>query len=49
MKKRIINKIVLNVDYLNLKMNDIMVFSEDKKEQIEALEIVNSGIGKEIK
>lgn len=49
MKKKIISKIILNVDYNNLKMNDVMTFSEDKAEQTEAQEIINSGIGKEIK
>jgi len=47
MKKQI-NQIILNVDYpeKNAKLGDVLTFAEDKTEQVEAFDIVNSGIGR---
>jgi len=43
MKK--IKKIKLNIDYNSYKINEIIIFSDEKIEQYEAFCIVNSGIG----
>jgi len=47
MKK--IYKIKLDLDYRGKKMNDVITFADTKDQQKEALEIINSGIGREFK
>jgi hypothetical protein len=43
---KIIKKVILNVDYKQRKKCEIITFSNNRIEQREAFQIINSGIGK---
>lgn len=45
MKKKIINKIKLNVNYQQYTIGEIITFADSREEQVEAWELYNSGIG----
>lgn len=45
MKKKIINKIKLNVNYQQYTIGEIITFADSQEEQREARDLYNSGIG----
>ena len=46
MKKQLIDKLLLNVDYKEFKINEVITFDETKESQREAVELLNSGIAR---